>query len=109
MNSSIRVLDLDTGEEELYTLVFPDHQHSKPFWIGGLAGSPKEVLGVSTQLLHDPRIVAVIDFDSMKYKFYRNLRGVSSLNECPSTTSLRKHSTERKLFPGCGRESESGD
>ena len=44
-----------------------------------LAGSQKEILGISTRLFHDRRIVAVFDFRFLKCKFYSNLRCVSSL------------------------------
>ena len=50
-----------------------------------LAGSLKEILGVSTRPLHDPRIVAVFDFRFLKYKFHSDLRCVSSLYEHPGT------------------------
>jgi hypothetical protein len=50
-----------------------------------LAGSLKEILGISTHPLHDPRIVAMFDFRFLKYKFHSNLRCVSSLYEHPST------------------------
>jgi hypothetical protein len=61
------------------------------FWLLGqlseeaLADSQKEILGIGTRLLHDPRIVAVFDFRLMKYKCHCNLRFVSSLYEHPST------------------------
>jgi len=50
-----------------------------------VAHSQKEVLGISTRLLHDPRVVAVFDFRLMKYKIHCDLRSVSSLYEHPGT------------------------
>jgi hypothetical protein len=56
-------------------------------WIGrrrwaasdeALTNSVKEIVGISTRLLHHPRIVAMFDFRLLEYKFHSDLRFVSS-------------------------------
>lgn len=71
---SERMTQLDSERCELVLEMLLDEAPADPL---------KEILGVSSRLLHEPRIVAVFDFRLLQYKFHSDFRPVSSLDEGP--------------------------
>jgi regulator of nucleoside diphosphate kinase len=90
MNSRIRVLDLDTGKKELYTLVFPEHADISTSRISVLAPVGIALLGRKQRDIIEVKVPGGIRRLRIEHVLYR--RDVARKR-------VRPHQTERTQFP----------